>query len=258
MPDPATRTTIDTDRARRLVLQAAETSRLLGVDFVPCYRTGEHHTTPEQAMPATATSTRRDPAQVQNRLDEIRDRYERDAPHKAFVTAHTKIVFGDGDPCARLMFIGEAPGAEEDRVGIPFVGRAGQLLNKMIEAMGLSRQSVYIANVLKTRPPNNATPTIAESLLCAPYLYEQIQVIQPEVIVTLGLPAARIILDSTDTMGRLRGRWGIFIDPADREVPVMPTYHPAYLLRSYTKDNREKVWSDLQQAMERLGLPVEA
>ena len=258
MPDPATRTTIDTDRARRLVRQAAETSRLLGVNFVPCYRTGESDTTPEQVMPATDTPTRRDPAQVQHRLDEIRDRYQRDAPHKAFVTAHTKIVFGDGDPCARLMFIGEAPGAEEDRIGIPFVGRAGQLLNKMIDAMGLSRQSVYIANVLKTRPPNNATPTIAESLLCAPYLYEQIQVIQPEVIVTLGLPAARIILDSTDTMGRLRGRWGIFVDPADREVPVMPTYHPAYLLRSYTKDNREKVCSDLQQAMERLGLPVEA
>ena len=256
MPDPALRTTIDTDRARRIVRQAAETSRLLGVDFVPCFRTGEHHTTPEQPMPATDTPTRRDPAQIQRRLDEIRDRYERDAPHKAFVTAHTKIVFGDGDPCARLMFIGEAPGVEEDRVGIPFVGRAGQLLNKMIEAMGLSRRSVYIANVLKTRPPNNATPTIEESLLCAPYLYEQIQVIQPEVIVTLGLPAARIILDSTDTMGRLRGRWGTFVDPADREVPVMPTYHPAYRPRAYTQDNREKVWSDLQQAMVRLGLAV--
>jgi len=120
------------------------------------------------------------------------------------------------------MFIGEAPGAEEDKAGIPFVGRAGQLLNKMITAMGLKREEVYIANVLKTRPPNNATPTIEEARLCAPYLYEQIAAVQPQAIVTLGLPATRLILDSSDSMGRLRGRWGQFVDPDGRAVPVLP------------------------------------
>ncbi len=199
-------------------------------------------------------------------LDALRARYEADAPHKHFVTAFTNIVFGDGSPDARLMFVGEAPGADEDREGIPFVGRAGQLLNKMIVAMGLTREEVYIANVLKTRPPGNATPTSEEAHLCAPYLYGQIGIIRPEVIVTLGLPATRLLLDSNEAMGRLRAKWRTIKvpdgqDPAiipsesvGHEVMVMPTYHPAYLLRSYTKENREKVWSDLQQVMEHLGL----
>jgi DNA polymerase len=187
-------------------------------------------------------------------LDELRARYEREAPHKRFVTAHTTIVFGEGDPCARLMFIGEAPGAEEDKTGRPFVGRAGKLLDDMIVAMGLQRADVYIGNVLKTRPPNNATPTMEEARLCAPYLFEQIRIIAPEVIVTLGLPATRVILDSTETMGRLRGHWGAFRGLAGVEVAVMPTYHPAFLLRSYTPENRRKVWSDLQQVMARLEL----
>lgn len=186
-------------------------------------------------------------------LEAIRKRYEEDAPHQYFVTDHHCIVFGDGDPCARLMFIGEAPGAEEDRVGKPFVGRAGELLNKMITAMGLSRPEVYITNVLKTRPPNNATPTLDEARLCAPYLFDQIGVIQPQVIVTLGLPATRLILGTDQTMGALRGKWAMF-KHGPVTVPVMPTYHPAFLLRSYTKENREKVWSDLQKAMERLGM----
>ncbi len=202
--------------------------------------------------PAPTSPTR---TKAQRKLDEILARYEQEAPHKAFVTDHHSIVFGDGDPCAQLMFIGEAPGAEEDKAGIPFVGRAGQLLNKMIVAMGLTRESVYIANVLKTRPPNNATPTIEEARLCAPFLYEQIQVVQPRVIVTLGLPATRLILDSTETMGNLRGRWGTFTDPSGRTVPVMPTYHPAYLLRAYNDENRAKVWSDLQLAMEKIEPP---
>lgn len=199
-------------------------------------------------------------------LAALRARYEHDAPHRHFVTAHTRIVFDDGDPCAQLMFIGEAPGADEDREGIPFVGKAGQLLNKMIDAMGLSRQSVYIANVLKTRPPGNATPTSEEARACAPYLFGQIAIVRPRVIVTLGLPASSLILDSTDAMGRLRGSWHSFrvpdgIDPGivppdavGSQIAVMPTYHPAFLLRSYTRDNREKVWSDLQQVMARLGL----
>ncbi len=194
--------------------------------------------------------------EAQRRLDELRARYEKDAPHARFVTDHHCIVFGDGDPCARLMIIGEAPGAEEDRVGIPFVGKAGQLLDKMLGAMNLPRPSVYITNVLKTRPPNNATPTADEAAACAPYLFEQIRIVNPEVILALGLPATRVLLNSAESMGRLRGRWWTFTDPRTLgfEVPVMPTYHPAFLLRSYTRENREKVWSDLQLVMTRLGL----
>src|SRR5262249_41539168 len=124
------------------------------------------------------------------------------------------------------------------------------------------REDVYITNVLKTRPPNNATPTLEEAARCAPYLFEQIQIIHPEAIVALGLPASRLLLGCEDSMGRLRGRWAAcsgvqtpgsaFVDDG---IPVMPTYHPAFLLRSYTPDNRAKVWSDLQQVMRRLGLP---
>ncbi len=288
----------DAARIGRLVAQAAETSRLLGVDFVPSYRSGRGAApevraepvvvapamprvapasiveakpseltvamvaagpaaTPEVkpvTAPAAAAAGPRDRGATQRALDEVRKRYEREAPHKNFVTAHTNIVFGEGDPCARLMFVGEAPGAEEDKVGRPFVGRSGQLLDKMIAAMGLKREEVYIANVLKTRPPDNATPTNEEARLCAPYLFEQIRVIAPEVIVTLGLPAVRVLLETTEAMGRLRGTWASFKGVDGRLVPLMPTYHPAFLLRSYTEENRAKVWSDLQKVMTRLGL----
>ncbi len=283
----------DAARIGRLVAQAAETSRLLGVDFVPSYRSARAVVVEPRAEPAAAPEAPRvvpsgileakpseltvemvaagptptpggkaaaapagprDRGAAQRALDEVRERYEREAPHKNFVTAHTNIVFGEGDPCARLMFVGEAPGAEEDRLGRPFVGRSGQLLDKMIAAMGLKREEVYIANVLKTRPPDNATPTSEEARLCAPYLFEQIRVIAPEVIVTLGLPAVRVLLETTEAMGRLRGTWASFRGVDGRLVPLMPTYHPAFLLRSYTEENRAKVWSDLQKVMTRLGL----
>lgn len=278
------------DRLHRLVAQHAETSRLMGVDFVPSFRRGgtdaaaipsdnspsqgpsegphAPHTSVEpkpvaRAAPAEALINSaylpmidgphsRDRAEVQRCLDLLRARYEADAPHKNFVTDHHSIVFGDGDPCARLVFIGEAPGEEEDKQGIPFVGRAGQLLNKMIDAMGLSRSAVYICNVLKTRPPNNATPTSEEARLCAPYLVEQIRIINPDVIVTLGLPATKCVLGVEATMASLRGRWHQ-MPVANSLIPVMPTYHPAFLLRAYTPENRRKVWSDLKLAMDRLG-----
>ncbi|MCX5691648.1 MAG: hypothetical protein NTV94_17960, partial [Planctomycetota bacterium] len=131
----------------------------------------------------------RTPEQRAAVMQTLRARYEADAPHQHFVTDHHSIVWGEGDLCAKLMFIGEAPGEEEDKTGRPFVGKAGQLLDKMIVGMGLKREDVYIANVLKTRPPGNATPTERESALCAPYLLEQIAIVGPQVIVTLGLPA---------------------------------------------------------------------
>lgn len=207
----------------------------------------------------TISYTRPDQVEKQKRLDALLARYEKEAPHQHFVTDHHNIVFGEGDPCAKLMFIGEAPGAEEDRVGRPFVGRSGQLLDKMIQALGLRRQDVYIANVMKTRPPNNATPTLDECMKCAPYLFEQVAIIRPEAIVTLGLPATRTVLNSADSMTNLRGRWATLATPSFMGVeafssPVMPTYHPAFLLRAYTKENRQKVWSDLQMAAKKIGV----
>jgi len=160
----------------------------------------------------------------------------------------TQTVFGDGSPDADLMFIGEGPGAEEDAQGIPFVGRSGQLLTKMIEAMGLSREQVYIANVVKCRPPGNRAPSPEEADACWGYLQRQIEIIQPKVIVVLGNAATKALLDTRIGITKLRGQWQELWG-----IPVMPTFHPAYLLRQYTVDNRKRVWSDLQAAMARLG-----
>lgn len=258
--------------ALRIVKQHALTSAIMGVDFVPRFRpptaaeiaaAGESPEAVRAAQQELIPPARTDwhtvdakRASAQAALDAIRARYEKDAPHQHFVTAFTHIVFGEGDPCARLMFIGEAPGADEDRTGRPFVGRAGQLLARMINAMGLTRHDVYIANILKTRPPNNATPTIEEAQRCAPYLYDQIAAVKPEVIVTLGLPSTRVILQSDKSMSSLRGTWATWQHPKhpDVQVPVMPTFHPAFLLRQYTQENRNKVWSDLKHVITKLGL----
>lgn len=274
-----------------MIIQHAETSALMGVDFVPCYsadsgqaslardvdvahpaelgmvsKTGlktSPKATASAADPALASSSEAGARRSENRakLDLVLKRYTADAPHKQFNTTFKNLVFGDGDPAARLMFVGEAPGADEDECGRPFVGRAGQLLDKMIVAMGLRREDVYIANVLKTRPPNNETPTPTEVALCAPYLFDQIDAVGPEVIVTLGLPATKAVLSTTipdveqRTMGSMRSIWSEFKHPASgRIVAVMPTYHPAYVLRNYTDETRAKVWSDLKKVVERLGL----
>ena len=159
----------------------------------------------------------------------------------------TKLVFGVGDPGAGLMFVGEGPGAEEDLRGEPFVGRAGQKLDDMIRAIGLTREQVYIANVVKCRPPGNRDPEPDEVATCSPFLVRQIESIRPKVIVTLGLPAARTLLGLRSGIGAARGRWHSF-----RGIPVMPTFHPAYLLRAYTPENRRKVWEDLQAARAKL------
>ena len=239
--------------ASRIARQHLETTRLLGVDFVPIGGAAPAQPAP---VPAPAAIAEAKPLARPSaagskaaRLAELRERYEREAEVPKQIKGWNTTVFGDGDPEARLMFIGEAPGADEDVQGIPFVGRAGQKLNEMITAMGLSRDRVYIAKVLKVRPPDNRTPTPEEAQLDGPYLVEQIRIIAPEVIVSLGKPAAHFLLNSTDSMSNLRGRWHDF-----EGVPVMPTFHPAYLLRAYTPENRQKVWSDLQQAMRRLGL----
>jgi DNA polymerase len=188
-------------------------------------------------------------------LEDLRQRHDRECPHCTTATAHTQTVFGEGDPSARLMFIGEAPGETEDRVGRPFVGRAGEKLDEMIRAMGLKREQVYIANVLKSRPPENRTPLQHEVDACGPYLIEQILTIRPDVIVTLGGPATKLLLATDVGITRLRGVWSEWRAPGcEVVIPVMPTYHPAYLLRNYTPQTRGEMWSDLQAVMSRLGL----
>ena len=163
----------------------------------------------------------------------------------------THTVFGEGDPDARIFFIGEGPGETEDNTGRPFVGRAGELLNKQIAAMGLRREQVFIANIVKCRPPNNRVPAPDEVATCTPYLERQLAIVRPKVIVTLGLPAAKYMLKTTSSMGRLRGQWQDW-----RGIKLMPTYHPAFLLRSPTYENRSAVWSDLQKVMAEVGLPL--
>ncbi len=158
-----------------------------------------------------------------------------------------KIVFGVGNPDAKLMFVGEGPGAEEDARGEPFVGRAGKKLDEMITSIGLSRSEVYIANIVKCRPPKNRDPERDEIETCLPFLTRQIEAIAPRVIVALGSPAAKTLLNTSTGITRLRGQWHEFSG-----IPVMPTFHPAYLLRVYTRENRMRVWDDLKAAKARI------
>ena len=160
-------------------------------------------------------------------------------------------VFGEGDPDAGIFFVGEGPGENEDLQGRPFVGRAGELLNKMIAGMGLRREQVYIANIVKCRPPDNRVPAPDEVEACTPFLVRQLEIVRPKVIVTLGLPASKYMLASRLSMGKLRGQWHNW-----RGIKLMPTYHPAFLLRSYTEENRAAVWSDLKKVMAEVGLPI--
>jgi uracil-DNA glycosylase len=170
-----------------------------------------------------------------------------DCTRCALHKGRNKLVFADGSPNARLMFVGEGPGADEDAQGLPFVGRAGQLLNNMITAMGLKREDVYIANVVKCRPPGNRTPEPDEANTCSPFLFRQIDVVSPEVIVALGATAATYLLGQRQPLAGLRGRVHSF-----RGSKLIVTYHPAFLLR----DPRQKkeAWADLQIAMRELGM----
>jgi DNA polymerase len=172
-----------------------------------------------------------------------------------------KFVFGEGLPTARMMFVGEGPGRDEDIQGRPFVGRAGALLDKMIGAINMKRSDVYIANIVKCRPPDNRTPTPMESQTCLRYLKKQIELIKPAVLVGLGATPLREFVGISTGITKIRGSWHI-VKVADQEIPFMPTFHPAYVLRSYTKDVRQAVWDDLlaaQKKLEQLGLsPTES
>jgi uracil-DNA glycosylase family 4 len=193
----------------------------------------------------------------EQRLTSVRDRVCGCTKCAHLARSRTQTVFGVGNPDAEIMFIGEAPGADEDQQGEPFVGRAGQLLTKIIKAMGFEREDVYIANILKCRPDmpagsfGNRAPTPAEMQMCRPYLVEQIDIIQPKALVALGAVAVEGLLGTRGTMRELRGRWHTY-----NGTPLMITYHPAYLLRNQSPSEKRKVWEDMLQVLERLEKPI--
>lgn len=232
----------------RMLRQHVETDRLLGVTSLPLGETPSRNE--EQASPSVPNRETKLRILCALNEDEVVGCTKCDLHRE-----RTNTVFGEGDVDASIMFVGEGPGQNEDEQGRPFVGRAGDLLNKQIEAMGFTREQVYIANIVKCRPPNNRTPTPDEVSCCAEYLQRQIATLRPQVIIALGSPAAKFLLDTKQGITSLRGTWHTYngLLPDGPPIDVMPTFHPAYLLRAYTTDNRKKVWSDLQAALERVG-----
>src|SRR5262245_43362248 len=221
----------------------------------------EHRPLPARESNATATPSKiasgpTDPAKAQA-MAELRERAMQcvKCPHLA--SSRKNVVFGVGNIDAAIMGVGEAPGADEDQQGEPFVGKAGQLLTRIIETMGLKRNQVYIANILKCRPDTpgqsagNRKPTPEEMQTCIPYLHEQIELIKPKVLVALGATAVEGLLGKTIGITRLRGNWHTY-----RGVPLMPTYHPAYLLRNQALSEKRRVWEDMLKVMESLALPI--
>ena len=160
------------------------------------------------------------------------------------------LVFADGNPQAELMLVGEAPGREEDLEGLPFVGRSGQLLDRMLAAIGIDRSAAYIANVIPWRPPGNRTPTPQETEICRPFIERQVELVNPKVLVTLGGPSAKLLLDTTEGILRLRGNWRAHVTASGRSIPTMPTLHPAYLLR--TPAHKKLAWRDLLEIKAKL------
>ena len=222
--------------------------RELGIEFA-----GESGA--EKAAPAPAVTMKKNGSslaapslfataeeQTHETLEEIR-RDLGDCRRCKLWTTRTNLVFGEGNPQADLMFVGEAPGADEDATGRPFVGRAGQLLTKMIEAIGMKREEVYIANIIKSRPPENRTPEKGEIEACSPFVFRQIASIRPRLIVTLGNPATQELLQTRTGISRLRGEFQDY--PHAPGIKVLPTFHPAYLLRS--PDKKREAWEDLKR-----------
>ena len=245
--------------AASLLAQFLRTRRdLLGVQ-----RSGVARESLERLKKAPAAAL---PSQISNpkfempreaRLEALRETVSACTKCEHLAAFRTQTVFGVGNPHAELMFVGEAPGADEDKQGEPFVGRAGELLTKIINAMGLTRADIYIANVLKCRPdmpantPGNRAPTAEEMQRCLPYLREQIAIIQPRVLVALGKTAMAGLTGADEPMGAMRGRWFSF-----ENIPLLATYHPSYLLRNGSNTEKRKVWEDMMLVMEKLGMPI--
>src|ERR1700730_3186673 len=192
--------------------------------------------------PEAAISSAREAARTAPSLEELRELLEK-FDGCALKNTATRLVFSDGNPQARVMFVGEAPGREEDIEGLPFVGRSGQLLNRMIAAIELDRTSAYIANVIPWRPPGNRTPTPQETQICLPFIQRQIELSNPDVLVTLGNPATQALLSTREGIMKTRGKWFDY-DTGSRVIRALPTFHPAYLLRS--PSYKRLAWQDLR------------
>jgi len=258
---------MDTTQLAQALKDRFEADRFFGVDALPvriptATPQGRSPARPSQSNQPVIRLQQLDDAAINERVERLRviDHEEVKSCTKCGLhQTRDKTVFGVGHAAARLMFVGEGPGRDENASGEPFVGKAGQLLTKMIEAgMGLKREDVYICNIVKCWPPNNRNPAPDEVHACKNYLLRQIEIINPEVIVALGAPAAQTLLGTSDGIGRLRSNWHDFYVSGTRlvgdPIPVMPTYHPAYLLRS--PDEKKKSWADLKMVMAKLGLPV--
>lgn len=203
--------------------------------------------------PDAAIASARDAARVAPSLDVLRDLLTR-FEGCALKSTATRLVFADGNPQARIMFVGEAPGREEDIEGLPFVGRSGKLLDRMMAAIGLDRTRVYISNVIPWRPPGNRTPTPQETQICLPFIQRQIELVNPDVLVTLGNPATQTLLQTRDGIMKTRGRWNDY-DTGTRKIRALATFHPAYLLRS--PSYKRLAWIDMR-AIAKVIEPIEA
>jgi uracil-DNA glycosylase family 4 len=196
----------------------------------------------ETVAPEVAIASAREAARTAPSLEVLRELLEK-FDGCALKNTATRLVFSDGNPQARVMFVGEAPGREEDIEGLPFVGRSGQLLNRMIAAIGLDRTSAYIANVIPWRPPGNRTPTPQETQICLPFIQRQIELVNPDVLVTLGNPSTQTLLSTREGIMKTRGRWFDY-DTGTRVIRALATFHPAYLLRS--PSYKKMAWQDLR------------
>jgi DNA polymerase len=239
--------TLERHAVLRGIRAALESLRADGIDFVP--RAARPLARGREAGAAPPTTSRPDPSIEDERARALREVREvlGDCRRCRLCEQRRTLVFGEGNPCADVVFIGEGPGSEEDRTGRPFVGKAGELLTRMIEATGWRREDVYICNVVKCRPPGNRDPQLDEIAACQPFLERQIRAIRPKVIITLGKPAISTLLGRPVAITKVRGLW-----QHRQGVPVMPTYHPAFLLRQYTLENRRAVWDDLRAARVRI------
>ncbi len=226
-----------------------------GLDGIPVALAGNAQAA--SVTPTNAVSGQRPPPSEDVSRHETLDRIRKDmgdCQRCKLAKTRKNLVFGVGNPQARLVFVGEGPGADEDTKGEPFVGAAGQVLNRIISAMGLKREEVYICNVVKCRPPGNRDPESDEIATCSPFLLRQLQSVNPEVIVALGKPASHTLLGTKEPISKLRGKFRDF-----HGIPLMPTYHPSYLLRKQGEGSMEsfwEVWDDMAQVLRLLKLPV--
>jgi uracil-DNA glycosylase len=244
------------DRIKRLEIEAAEGS-VETISAAVGVSSGSSAVVQQQPSPSPTAEQELVPTDRGQRIAALREKVLVCTKCSHLAAFRHTVVFGVGNPSADLMFVGEAPGADEDLRGEPFVGRAGELLTRIIETMGFRRDDVYIANVLKCRPDipegtsGNRQPTLDEMQTCLPYLRAQIEIIQPKVMVALGGVAMRGLFETSEPMKSLRGRWRDF-----GNIPVMATFHPSYLLRNQALSEKRKVWEDMLQVLERLRVPI--